>query len=68
LKGSNELNKALEDRLNSSGKLYIIHTVIRGEYVLRMSIGTATTQPSHVQEAWKLIQLESQKLLDEKNA
>jgi len=39
-----ELNKELMEKLNSSGKLYLTHTKLKGKYCLRMSIGQTNTQ------------------------
>jgi aromatic-L-amino-acid decarboxylase len=54
--GGDEVNQPLMDRLNASGKLYLTHTKLADNIVLRMAIGGAYTQRRHVQHAWTLIQ------------
>jgi aromatic-L-amino-acid decarboxylase len=52
LKGSDESNEALMQRLNASGKLYLSHTRLSGRFVLRMCIGQTYTEERHVRAAW----------------
>ena len=59
LKAGDEANRALLARLNSSGELYLTHTVLSGQYTLRMSIGQTWTEAEHVQRAWRRIQAEA---------
>lgn len=57
----NQLNEKLLSSLNTSGKIFLTHTKLSGQYVLRMSIaGTLTTQ-QHVEKAWELIKSTSTK-------
>ena len=53
--GGDEANRALLERLNASGKLYLTHTVLDGRYTLRMSIGGTLTEERHVLAAWEEI-------------
>lgn len=55
-KEGNEFNQKLLETINKSGKMFFSHTVINGQYVLRMCIGQTYTQPGHVDQAWKIIQ------------
>jgi aromatic-L-amino-acid decarboxylase len=57
--GGDEANRALLERLNASGKLYLTHTVLDGKYTLRMSIGGTLTEERHVRAAWELIKATS---------
>ncbi len=51
----NRVNKELLDKLNATGRIFLTHTKLNGQYTLRMSIaGTHTTQ-QHVEKAWELI-------------
>ncbi|NEU75434.1 aminotransferase class V-fold PLP-dependent enzyme [Hassallia byssoidea VB512170] len=54
-RGSDEINQAILNCLNSSGKLYLTSTKLDQKLTLRMSIGQATTEKIHVQQAWQLI-------------
>jgi aromatic-L-amino-acid decarboxylase len=54
-KGGDEINQQILNSLNSSGKLYLSPTKLDQKLTLRMSIGQATTESIHVQEAWNLI-------------
>ena len=51
----NYLNEQLLHRLNDSGKMYLTHTKLHGNYVLRLALGNAGLQENHVRNAWELI-------------
>lgn len=51
----NQLNRIFLEKLNQSGKLLLSHTTLSGKYVLRMAIGSRSTQEQHVKEAWELM-------------
>jgi len=55
-RGGEAANQQILDRLNASGQVYLTHTRLHQQIVLRMSIGQTNTQRRHVQQAWKLIQ------------
>jgi aromatic-L-amino-acid decarboxylase len=51
----NHINESLMKQLNATGKLFLTHTKLNGQFTLRMSVaGTLTTQ-QHVAKAWELI-------------
>jgi aromatic-L-amino-acid/L-tryptophan decarboxylase len=52
---ANEATMALMERLNDSGALYLSHTKVNGQVVLRMAIGATTTERRHVLDAWERI-------------
>ncbi|GAA6616656.1 pyridoxal-dependent decarboxylase [Scytonema sp. NUACC26] len=54
-KGSARVNEVILNSLNSSGQLYLTSTQLNQKLTLRMSIGQATTERIHVEQAWKLI-------------
>ena len=54
--GGDEYNRKLLDRLNSSGELYLTHTVLDGQYTLRLCVGQTNTEARHIDKAWELIQ------------
>lgn len=56
LKAGDDPTKLLLQRLNTSGRLYLTHTVLPGVgYTIRMAIGSTMTQEHHVRAAWDLI-------------
>jgi aromatic-L-amino-acid/L-tryptophan decarboxylase len=58
----NELNKKLLGRINSSGEVYLTHTVLNGKYCIRLSVGQGRTREKHVRLAWDLIRKASLEL------
>lgn len=58
----NELNAKIMDALNKSGKIYLTHTKINGNFSMRMSIGQTNVTLDHVKNAWSLIQEMAHKL------
>lgn len=61
-KNGGDFNKKLLETINNRGKMYFTHTVINGQYVLRMCIGQTHTEPKHVQKAWEIIQATAKEL------
>jgi len=55
LRGSDELNKALLEKINQSGSTFLSHTELNGQYVIRIAIGNIATGLQDVELAWKLI-------------
>ncbi len=55
-KNGDDFNRRLEEALNQSGKMYLTHTVLDGQYALRLSVGQTHTEERHVRDAWQLIQ------------
>ena len=51
----NELNKSLEQNINSTGNAYITHTKLNGKYTLRMCIGQTNVEKRHVDAFWNLL-------------
>ena len=43
------------DNLNSSGKIYLTHTKLNRDLVLRMVPGQTEVKQKHVESAWDLI-------------
>ena len=54
-RGGDAINHRLLESINASG-IYLTHTKIDELTTLRMSIGAALTERSHVERAWSLIQ------------
>ncbi|KAG6787473.1 hypothetical protein POTOM_009113 [Populus tomentosa] len=59
----NNLNHDLLDAVNSTGKIFISHTVLSGKYILRFAVGAPLTEERHVTAAWKVLQDEASALL-----
>ncbi len=55
-RGGDPVNQAILDRLNASGALYLTHTRLADQLVLRLSVGQAQTAARHVAQAWQHIQ------------
>jgi aromatic-L-amino-acid decarboxylase len=49
------LNQRLLAEINNSGKAFLSHTVLNGQFVLRFAIGNFQTTESDVREVWNLI-------------
>ena len=52
----NEKSKQILDALNESGKLFLTHTVLNDEFVIRFVIGAIRTEMRHIEAAWEQIQ------------
>ena len=62
LDASNAANKELLDAINADGRVFLIHTELKGRFTLRMAIGSTGTQLHHVQEAFEIIRAEAARL------
>jgi aromatic-L-amino-acid decarboxylase len=56
LRGPDEPNKKLLEKINASGEFFLSNTVLRGKYSIRLAIGNMGTTRAHVQRAWQLMQ------------
>ncbi|MBI2680003.1 MAG: amino acid decarboxylase [Candidatus Solibacter usitatus] len=56
LRGPDEPNKKLLEKINASGEFFLSNTVLRGKYSIRLAIGNMGTTRAHVQRAWQIIQ------------
>ena len=59
LEGSDDRNRALLERVNASGEVFVSHAVLGGRYVLRLAIGQLTTREEDVSRAWDVLRRES---------
>jgi aromatic-L-amino-acid/L-tryptophan decarboxylase len=55
-------NRALLERVNASGQMFISQAVLDGRYTLRLAIGGATTTAADVELAWELLRSEAAQL------
>lgn len=51
-----KLNYNLLDAINTSGKIFISHTVLSGKFILRFAVGAPLTEEKHIKAAWKVLQ------------
>ncbi|KAB0375587.1 hypothetical protein FD755_012230 [Muntiacus reevesi] len=63
LKGSNQLNEALLESINSAKRIHLVPCSLRDQFVLRFAICSRTVELAHVQEAWEHIQEMAAKVL-----
>jgi aromatic-L-amino-acid decarboxylase len=54
-RGTDEENRALLDRVNASGEIFISSTSLHGKFVLHLAIGNMGTTRDHVMQAWQRI-------------
>ena len=59
----NNLNEKLLNRLNKSGKLYLTHTKIKGNFVIRMVVSQTYVTKKHVKNAWEKIKKMAQDII-----
>jgi aromatic-L-amino-acid decarboxylase len=52
---SDEENKAVLERVNASGEIFISHTVLNDRYVLRLAVGHESTTEADVRRAWDVL-------------
>ena len=63
-----ELNRRIMDEINAGGNIYMTHTRLGGRFALRVSIGQTYTRSHHVENAWRIIQRTSAKVLDARSS
>jgi aromatic-L-amino-acid decarboxylase len=51
----NKINAKLLETLNDSGKIYLTHTKLKGDYTIRLVIGQTNMTKDHVWKAWELL-------------
>ena len=62
LQGDDDRNRALLQRVNASGEIFISHAVLAGRYVLRLAIGQQNTTEADVRLAWDVLRREAAEL------
>ena len=50
-----KVNEMLLNSINETGKAYLSHTRLDGQYVIRMVIGQTRVEQKNVDQAWELI-------------
>jgi aromatic-L-amino-acid/L-tryptophan decarboxylase len=59
LKGDDDRNRALLDRVNAAGEMFVSHAVLDGTYVLRLAVGGMYTGPRDIDLAWAVLRREA---------
>jgi aromatic-L-amino-acid decarboxylase len=59
MQGDDEPNRALLERVNAGGEIFISHAVLHGRYVLRLAVGHPSTRLEDVQRAWDVLRCEA---------
>jgi aromatic-L-amino-acid decarboxylase len=62
LEGADKRNRALLERVNSSGEMFVSHAMLDGRYVLRLAIGQMRTSERDVRIAWEVLRREASEL------
>jgi aromatic-L-amino-acid/L-tryptophan decarboxylase len=62
LEGSDERNRGLLERVNSSGEIFISHAMLQGRYVLRLAVGQMRTTEEDISRAWDVLRREASAL------
>ncbi|HTT27465.1 MAG TPA: aminotransferase class V-fold PLP-dependent enzyme, partial [Solirubrobacteraceae bacterium] len=55
LEGEDDRNRALLERVNASGEMFISHAALNGRYVLRLAVGQLSTTEDDVRRAWDVL-------------
>jgi aromatic-L-amino-acid/L-tryptophan decarboxylase len=59
LEGSDDRNRELLERVNSSGEIFISHAMLAGRYVLRLAVGQMRTTEEDITRAWDVLRREA---------
>jgi aromatic-L-amino-acid decarboxylase len=62
LQGDDERNRALLERVNASGEMFISHAVVHDRYTLRLAVGHMRTTEEDVWHAWEVLRREAREL------
>ena len=57
-----QLNSAIVEEINASGRAYLTQTKLQGRTVMRIGLGNVLTTEDHLREGWELIQEAARKL------
>ena len=57
-------NEIILRTVNSTGQIFMSHTIVRGRFALRLAIGNIRTRRRHLEKAWRLLRQAAQSLND----
>ena len=49
-------NQAIADAINASGRYYLATSILKGQKIIRVSIGAMATELRHIKDLWELLQ------------
>jgi aromatic-L-amino-acid decarboxylase len=55
-------NERLLDRVNRTGRVFLSHTKLGGQFTLRLAVGHIRTTDEHVALAWQVLREEADRL------
>jgi len=58
-----QLNEALINAVNATGRAFLSHTKLNDRFTLRLAIGNLRTTEQHVAQTWELLQAELSRLI-----
>ena len=63
LEDLNKLNAKLLDTVNNTGKAYLTHTKLNGNYTIRFVIGQTNIEKRHIENGWQLLKETARSLI-----
>ncbi len=54
-KGTDDENRAILEKVNATGEVFLSGTVLNGRFTLHLAVGNRATKPEHLAKAWELI-------------
>jgi aromatic-L-amino-acid decarboxylase len=58
-RSSDEQNEFLMNAVNATGRAFLSHTKLNGQFTLRLAVGNIRTEERHVRQVWELLQAEA---------
>jgi aromatic-L-amino-acid decarboxylase len=57
--GTDAENRAILDRVNAAGEVFLSGTVLRGRFTMHLAVGNYGTRREHVARAWEIVRREA---------
>lgn len=65
---SNEINERLLKALNDDKRIYLVPSMVKQKFILRLAVCSWLTEEKHIEFAWKVIDEVASKLLKDENS
>jgi aromatic-L-amino-acid decarboxylase len=59
----NDLNEKIMNDINASGEAYLSHTKLKGNFTIRLSVGSFGVEVRHLVKVWEMLNAEVEKVL-----